>query len=187
MVLVASSFGQLARGNPADINEDGVVNIVDLVKVAGALGGDAAAPSAWVLDIDGMIRREQVQQWLSEARQFTLTDATEQQGILYLEQLLAAFTPKKTALLPNYPNPFNPETWIPYELATGTDVKITIYNTQGVVIRTLELGYQSAGYYTGRERAAYWDGRNRVGGACREWHLFFHIHTQAISLRRRSS
>ncbi len=71
--------------------------------------------------------------------------------------------PTETALLANFPNPFNPETWIPYELARDTDVKITIYNAQGVVVRTLALGHQSAGYYTGRARAAYWDGRNTVG------------------------
>ena len=76
---------------------------------------------------------------------------------------VVATRPAETALLTNFPNPFNPETWIPYELATDTDVKITIYNTQGVVVRTLALGHQSAGYYTGRERAAYWDGRNTVG------------------------
>ncbi len=71
--------------------------------------------------------------------------------------------PEETQVLSNFPNPFNPETWIPYELAMDTDVKITIYNTQGVVVRTLTLGHQSAGYYTGRARAAYWDGRNTVG------------------------
>ena len=165
LVIVASSFAQPVpkEGNPADVDEDGVVNIVDLVKVAGAIGGDAAAPSAWTLDIDGMITRAQVQQWLSEARQLTLTDATEQQGILYLEQLLAALTPKETALLPNYPNPFNPETWIPYELATDANVKITIYTPNGGVVRTLSLGHKQAGGYTGRDRAAYWDGRNVQG------------------------
>jgi len=71
--------------------------------------------------------------------------------------------PTQNLLLQNYPNPFNPETWIPYELATDTDVRITIYNSNGVVIRSLSLGQQSAGYYTDRDRAAYWDGRNSVG------------------------
>ena len=116
LVQVASSFGQPVpeEGNPADVNEDGVVNIVDLVKVAGALGGgDAAAPSAWRLDFEETFTRAHVQHWLSEAQQFDLTDATAQRGIRYLEHLLAALTPKETALLPNYPNPFNPETWIP--------------------------------------------------------------------------
>ena len=53
--------------------------------------------------------------------------------LVYLQQLIATARPEKTQLLANYPNPFNPETWIPYELATDTTVKITIYNTQGVV------------------------------------------------------
>ena len=81
----------------------------------------------------------------------------------YLQNLLAVARPEKTQLLANYPNPFNPETWIPYELATDTNVQITIYDAQGVIIRTLSLGHQSAGYYTGRDRAAYWDGRNAFG------------------------
>ncbi|MDE0427260.1 MAG: cohesin domain-containing protein [Candidatus Poribacteria bacterium] len=110
LVLVASKFGQQVSSDAADINEDGVVNVVDLVKVAGALGGETAAPSAWSLDLEGALTREQVQQWLSEARHLNLTDAISQRGILYLEQLLAALTPKETTLLPNYPNPFNPET-----------------------------------------------------------------------------
>ena len=83
--------------------------------------------------------------------------------LVYMQQLLATARPEKTQLFANYPNPFNPETWIPYELATDTHVKITIYNTQGVVIRTLQFGHQSAGYYTDRDRAAYWDGRNALG------------------------
>ena len=71
--------------------------------------------------------------------------------------------PKETSLLPNYPNPFNPETWIPYHLASRTDVTINIYNAQGILVRALMLGHQSAGYYTDRDRAAYWDGRNTLG------------------------
>ena len=165
LVQVASSFGQPVpeEGNPADVNEDGVVNIVDLVKVAGALGGDAAAPSAWSLSMDGTLTRAHVQKWLSEARRFTLTDATSQRGILYLEQLLAALTPKETALLSNYPNPFNPETWIPYQLTSASTVEITVYDARGRIVRQLDLGHKTAGYHTSRSQAAYWDGRNNFG------------------------
>ena len=87
-------------------------------------------------------------------------DVTSQSGIRFLKQLLVALTPQKTILLPNYPNPFNPETWIPYQLANPSDVQIVIYNTRGTTIRHLTLGHQPAGYYTTRDRAAYWDGRN---------------------------
>ncbi len=71
--------------------------------------------------------------------------------------------PETTALLPNFPNPFNPETWIPYQLNKPSDVTITIYDIQGNVVRHLDLGQKQAGYYTDRSRAGYWDGRNAVG------------------------
>ena len=105
--------------------------------------------------------------------------------LIYLQQLIATARPEKTQLLANYPNPFNPETWIPYELATDTTVKITIYNTQGVVIRTLELGHQSVGYYTGRERAAYWDGRNAFGEQVASGVYFYQLETDEISSLRK--
>ena len=71
--------------------------------------------------------------------------------------------PDKSAFLPNYPNPFNPETWLPYRLSEPGEVTLTIYNMRGVVVRELVLGYQPAGYYQTRARAAYWDGRNTFG------------------------
>ena len=71
--------------------------------------------------------------------------------------------PIETALLPNYPNPFNPETWIPYQLSEPTDVTVSIYSVTGTLVRRLALGHQAAGVYQSKNRAAYWDGRNRSG------------------------
>ena len=71
--------------------------------------------------------------------------------------------PETTSLLPNYPNPFNPETWIPYQLSEPADVALTIYDIHGHVIRELDLGHQRAGMYHSRSRAAYWEGRNSQG------------------------
>ncbi len=71
--------------------------------------------------------------------------------------------PQTTELLSNFPNPFNPETWIPYQLAKPSDVSITIYDIRGNVVRQLDIGHQKVGFYTSRSRAAYWDGRNAVG------------------------
>ncbi len=76
---------------------------------------------------------------------------------------VALTIPNNNALLSNYPNPFNPETWLPYQLSTASDVTITIYNMRGVVVRRLMLGHQKAGFYTSRPRAAHWDGRNAIG------------------------
>ena len=163
LVGVASKFGQRVSGDPADVNEDGVVNIVDLVKVAGALGNGAAAPSAWHLSPEAIPTRADVQQWLSQAQQLNLTDPTSQRGILFLENLLAALTPKETALLANYPNPFNPETWIPYQLAEPANVTVSIYAADGKLVQTLNFGHRPVGIYQDKSRAAYWDGRNTIG------------------------
>ena len=175
LVLVAASFGQSGASNRADVNGDKVVNIADLVLVAGALGGTAAAPAAWEHGppVSASIRwtggvnntptRPEVQAWLTQAKQLALTDAASQRGILVLERLLAALPPQKTALLPNYPNPFNPETWIPYQLSHSGEVTVRIYAATGNVVRTLALGHQDAGEYKNRGQAAYWDGRNDFG------------------------
>ena len=162
LVLVASVLGDEGGDLAADVNGDGVVNILDLVSVAGALGDVAAAPSTNARAL-AMLTAADVGQWLAQAGELELTEATSQRGVLFLEQLLAALTPKETALLPNYPNPFNPETWIPYRLSEDADVTLTIYDTTGVVVRRLDLGHQLAGHYADRGRAAYWDGRNARG------------------------
>ncbi len=161
LVFVAVNFGKTGR-NPADVNGDGVVNIVDLVKVAGEMGAGAAAPSGHPQTLE-LLTASNVRQWLTQAQHIDLTDATSQRGILMLQQLLASLIPKETSLLPNYPNPFNPETWIPYQLAQNAEVTLTIYAVDGKVVRTLALGQQSAGMYHSKSRAAYWDGRNAVG------------------------
>ena len=70
---------------------------------------------------------------------------------------------KKTVLLQSYPNPFNPETWIPYELSRESNVKIEVYNVNGQLVRTLDFGVQPRGRYIGKDKAAYWNGRNEVG------------------------
>lgn len=70
---------------------------------------------------------------------------------------------KENALYQNFPNPFNPETWIPYSLKSDSKVKIIIHNVSGQLIRTLDLGYKQAGSYNDKERSAYWDGTNETG------------------------
>ena len=71
--------------------------------------------------------------------------------------------PGKTQLLTNYPNPFNPETWIPYQLNSDAEVSIQIYGVDGNLVRSLEMGYQSAGYYHSQSRSGYWNGKNNNG------------------------
>ena len=106
-------------------------------------------------------------------------------GIVVLEQLLAALTPPEMALLLNFPNPFNPETWIPYQLAEDTNVTLTIYGTTGALVRRLDLGHQLAGYYTNRGKAAYWDGRNEGGELVASGIYFYQLATPSYRHLRR--
>ena len=165
LVLVAKDLGSDAPVNlRTDVNRDGTVNIQDLILVAQYLGEStaAAAPSAIVID-SLEIDPAKVQAWITQAQVVDDGSLTFQRGINNLERLLALFIPEETALFHNYPNPFNPETWIPYQLAKPAEVTLTIYATNGAIVRTLVLGHQPAGIYQYRSRAAYWDGKNELG------------------------
>ena len=151
---------------------------------AGAFGNTAAAPSAHPQAL-AMLTAADVQGWLTQAQQLDLTDATSQRGVFFLEQLLAALTPKEMALLPNYPNPFNLETWIPYHLSNDADVTLTVYDTKGVVVRRFELGHQPAGFYTARAKAAYWDGRNERGESVASGLYFYQLQVGDYTALRR--
>ena len=168
-----------------DVNGDGKVDINDVVAVtANRSAGVANAPTLLgtklsALEIETL--QEQIDLLIATGDRSPAAMKT----LIYLQQLIAMARPEKTQLLANYPNPFNPETWMPYELATDTNVKITIYNAQGVVIRTLQLGQQSAGYYTDRERAAYWDGRNALGEQVASGIYFYQLETDEMSSLRK--
>ena len=162
LVHVAQEYGKTGT-NTADVNGDEVVDVDDFILVAAAVDTAAAAAPAARAQVHSHFTAAQLQGWLTEARASRNTSHTYQRGIAVLEQLLALVAPEETALLANYPNPFNPETWIPYQLSKPADVSLTIYDIQGRVVRALDLGHQRAGTYHSRSRAAYWDGRNAVG------------------------
>ena len=161
LTAVAQRFGQRGE-NDADVNRDGTVDISDLVLVAWALG-QTAAPSLVDRKLLENFTVADVRQWVSAAAQIRSTDIRYQEGVLILEQLLAVLTPTENMLLPNYPNPFNPETWIPYHLANPADVTVTIYSIEGEVVRRLDVGHQGPGFYQNKARAVYWDGKNGLG------------------------
>ena len=92
---------------------------------------------------------------------------------------------KRTALLQNFPNPFNPETWIPYTLAADAEVKVRIYDVQGVLVRQLDIGRQGAGRYLNRQTAAYWDARDQSGASVTSGVYFYTLKADAFSETRR--
>ena len=170
LVLVASNFGKsfAADVNPnPDVNLDGIVDRADIIEIIISLESAPGAPPANSLIIP-TLTAENLQRWIDTAKQRNDKGETYQKGIKVLEQLLATLMqteiiPEETTLLPNYPNPFNPETWIPYELATPADISISIYTADGTLVRTLALGQKPVGIYHQRRRAAHWDGKNAVG------------------------
>ena len=191
LVWVASQFGTTGP-SIADLNGDNTVNIQDLVLVANALSNVAAAPSA------KQPTAALVNTWLQLAQQNETVGRVERsetrhlpkgfsytRGIQVLEQLVEALTPETTALLANYPNPFNPETWIPYQLAKAADVTVTIYASDGSVVRTLILGHQAAGMYKNRTQAAYWDGKNDLGESVASGLYFYTLTAGDFTATRR--
>ena len=85
----------------------------------------------------------------------------------------------------NYPNPFNPETWIPYQLAKSAAVALTIYDMNGEMVRRLVVEHQAAGMYRSRSRAAYWDGRNQLGEAVASGLYFYTLTAGDFTATRR--
>ena len=154
---------------PVDVNGDTAADDDDIKLIArialnaglNAGNGDAApAPS----QIHAALNAQNLQHLVQQARQRNRFDATYRRGLAALERILESLIiPEESALLPNYPNPFNPETWIPYQLASPAEVTLTLYDVTGRVVRTLHLGHQHAGMYRSKSRAAYWDGRNAQG------------------------
>ena len=192
--LVTAALGQSGDdiADPrTDVNGDGTVDQDDLTLVTDNLDTDGGAPSTvalfTLLDQETLetLDRETLETYLNILRAESDGSSKYQQAIAMLEALLATTRPKQTQLLANYPNPFNPETWIPYQLANASDVQIIIYDTRGAVVRWLDFGHQPEGYYTTRSRAAYWDGRNGFGERVASGIYFYQLQADNISSLRK--
>ena len=184
LILVAQQLGRrVPAGSPVDLNGDGVVSILDLILTARAIGNTtaSAAPAVEAESIDPAT----IEAWIAQARLEDDGSLTFKQGIENLQNLLASLIPEETALFGNYPNPFNPETWIPYQLAESAEVTLTIYDTNGQLVRHLALGHQAAGIYRSRSRAVYWDGRNQLGESVASGLYFYTLTAGEFTATRR--
>ena len=171
IILVAQNLGQKSPSNPrVDVNKDGQVNVLDLVFVAERLGEKVVSAAPSQVDTiksgtsspgDIIVVRRALRELEAVPEKSHNVEITIQFLHAWLEN--ANRSVSETRLLPNYPNPFNPETWIPYQLAKAADVSVTIYDVGGRLVRTVSVGFKPVGYYLTRERAAYWDGRNETG------------------------
>ena len=187
LLLVVSTLGNSA---PAllfgDVNKDNKVTIDDVLLVIEALDDPvtAAAPSnnGRILPLEGAM----LEAHLNRLRSQSDGSLKYQRAIAFFQNLLASVAPPdRTELLANYPNPFNPETWIPYHLANDSAVSLFIYDINGALVRELDLGYQRAGYYTDRSRAAYWDGLNALGEGVASGVYFYQLRAGNYSQMRK--
>lgn len=185
LIVVSNNFRTKDPSNPkVDINHDGSVNIIDLLIVAANFSEFTNSAAPLKSNSFYMKYSQLIEDWLSEARKVDVGSEIIQRGIDTLDALRNNDVQKKTILLPNYPNPFNPETWLPYDLAEDTEVLIQIHNSQGLLIRQLSLGYQAKGSYRSHNRAAYWDGRNYYGESVASGVYFYTIHTSKMKATR---
>ena len=182
LILVAQQLGKrVPAGSAVDVNGDGVVSILDLIRVAQGIAGSPAAPAVGTNSIDAPM----IEAWIVQARLEDDGSIAFKQGIENLQNLLASLIPEETALLRNYPNPFNPETWIPYQLAESAEVTLTIYDMNGQLVRRLEVGHQAAGMYQSRSRTVYWDGRNQLGESVASGLYFYTLTAGEFSATRK--
>ena len=186
LVHVANNFG---KADP-DLNGDGVVNILDLTLVAKHLSQNAAAPSqlAFIESIPATAKEViAVQRALAELEAIPNKSHSVQIAIELLRHYLSIADPnvQETKLLSNYPNPFNPDTWIPYQLSEESTVTVKIYDVTGSLVRTIQVGHKPAGYYHTRERAIYWDGRNQKREPVSSGVYFYTLNTDTYTQTRR--
>ena len=162
-MITASVRGGYFAAAAADLSRRSVVQVGDLIEVR-------------VIGPHGNIE--------SETLNFEVTPENLENAVMSLK-LDAIGRPKHSRLLQNYPNPFNPETWIPYQLSDDSAVSISIYDTAGRLVRTLPLGFQSAGFYNSRDRAVYWDGRNSIGESVASGNYYYQLTTPTYHQTRR--
>ncbi len=171
LMQVAQNLGGNLSTNPrSDVNSDGKIDILDLIIVAGHISNSpTSAPSflgihnKTTLSDNRELIAESIQTWIKQAQIKNDGSTLFQDGIVNLQKLLDTLIPVKTKLLNNYPNPFNPETWIPYQLSEPGEVSLRIYSADGKIVRNFMMGYQNIGIYKNRSRAIYWNGKNNFG------------------------
>jgi hypothetical protein len=199
--LEVDDIDGLAGGDICIAYDPTVLNAVDVSSAPGILLADDIAEPGMVqiafAGIDGLNSRT-----LAEIRFDILADDVSPLALrsveLYSSEALPlisrcinreftswAIPPERSALLQNFPNPFNPETWIPYQLREGSEVNIRIYSIAGDLVRELDLGYRPAGLYVSQDRAAYWDGMNASGEEVASGIYFYSIYSDDLTAVRK--
>ena len=184
LVIVAGRFGKKGQNLTGDIDKNDIVDIFDLVQIASNFGATIESLAAPSMRDH---RIAYLRNALTELEAWKKTDP----NITFITKLLKNWMvvtgniPMVTKLLPNYPNPFNPETWIPFQISDASTVKLSIFDVTGHQIRRIETGYRQAGIYRNQSDAIYWDGRNKIGEPATSGVYFYTLQTDNFSATRK--
>ena len=174
-----------------DVNKDKIVNVSDVLVIIDIMYNYLCELKEEGLAVNNapsqltLFHQRTVQDLLNIIHEIDNHSLEYKSRISMLEQLLILRIPKRTILLANYPNPFNPETWIPYQLAHDSHVNIKIYNSAGMLIRQFDIGYQRAGDYTSQNLAVHWDGRSDTGERVASGVYFYTFFSEDYTATRR--
>ena len=177
------------RQKAADVTGDGTISLIDAVLIlqfaVGLITQFPVEIQTGVSILDAKLESEILTEIISELEKIPLNREQEQ----VLKQLKRLFyqktIPDYTTLLPNFPNPFNSETWIPYQLSQDSNVTIRIYDVEGKLVQVIELGHKAAGFYVNRERAIYWDGHTQTGELAASGIYYYTIRTARFTATRK--
>ena len=160
LIKVANKYGSTEKGI-WDVNSDGIVYIADIILVATHLG-EFSAPSINPFNSEDLLLTTYQKMIQAETVNTEKTD-NFYSAMNEIEKRLEKELPTRTHLMQNYPNPFNPETYISFALANDSIVNLNIYFADGRRVREIDLGYLQAGNYATKRKAAFWDGDNSLG------------------------
>ena len=186
LLAVISNFGSTSPGRN-DVDKDNDVDADDIRQVFNELltaeRAAAGAPAQAARRITHTA--EALHHYVQQTKQNGMLDGNLHRGLRVLEELIEPFLmPDETALLRNYPNPFNPETWIPYQLSQIIGCHLLDLFGEWDIGADVVIRLSSGGCISESESCGLLGWPQCPRRICSEWHLFLHSHRRRFHCNR---